>query len=180
MPTQIATLGREKTLATLARRIYRIGDDDSTMQRRAEAALLAANPRLAAKGGFRSGAAIRVPKVPGLKIAETVSRPAARATGITEETALRLQALASRIEDSLGRDSKDRAEALAQITDRAFLEQARKVLPESLELLKRSTLALNQAENEAGAQAERFAKAVQQALEGLKALEDLDRKPEPR
>lgn len=178
MPTRIATLGREKTLATLARHLYQIEDDAALT--RATAALLAANPRLADRAGFVSGATIRVPAIPGINAAAP-ARPAMLAgSGLTGEAARRLQGLASRIEDGFQQAQTQRAEALAQITDRRFLTQAAKVLPDSRGLLQQATEALKAQEDRAKIDHERLAQTVQQALDGLAALEKLGVKPGPQ
>ncbi|MEO0914970.1 MAG: hypothetical protein AAFY59_18635, partial [Pseudomonadota bacterium] len=71
MPTRIATLGRERRIATLARRVFEIeGPPRGEEQRRAEAALLRANPQLATAEGFRPGAAVVVPAVAGLRLTD--------------------------------------------------------------------------------------------------------------
>jgi len=180
MPTRIARLGRERTVATLARRVYMLDAGDTEQQRRAEAALLAANPRLASKESFRSGAAIVVPAVRGLELSEIVARPASRESGIADETALRLESLASRIEDGARRGAEKRAEALEQLRDRNFLERTRRALPEATDVLKKATERLAGDGEAAKVEAERLAKAVDTALEQLKALRALGARTGPR
>lgn len=178
MPTQIAILGREKTIATLARKIYRIeGEGAAGLQRRAEAALLATNPRLVSRDGFRSGAAIVVPRVRGLEFSDAVVGTKADGGGPTGEAKLRLQGLASRMEDGFQKDAERRAEALSRLSDREFLAEARAALPQSNPILKKLAERLAQQEEETKVEAERLAKVVDSALEGLEALEKLGRRP---
>jgi len=178
MPTRIAILGREKSIATLARKIYRIeGEGAAELQGRAEAALLAANPRLASRSGFRSGAAIVVPSVRGLELSDAVVGIQADGGGLTGEAKLRLQGLASRMEDGFQKDAERRAEALSRLSDRTFLAEARAALPESNAVLKKLAVRLAKQEEETKAEAERLAKAVDTALEGLETLEKLGSLP---
>jgi hypothetical protein len=182
MPTRIATLGRERTVATLARRLYTIeGEDKAELQRRAEAALLRANPRLASGEGFRSGGRVVVPAVIGLKRTDevtTASEPSADA--LNSEMALRLRALGSRIEDSFSRDRQAREKTTERIGARDFKAEARKALPESAKVIDQTLDRLKQAESETKVVEERLAGAVGSALEGLEAIEQLFRKSSPR
>src|SRR4051794_3437959 len=80
MKISIATLGRERSIATLTKRVYRF--DDKTppeLVERAQAALLAANPGLSAAGGFRNGLSVLVPEIAGLAPEEATRSPGADA-----------------------------------------------------------------------------------------------------
>lgn len=181
MPTNIATLGRERTIATLARRLYKIeGRGSAELQRRAEAALLAANPRLSSAEGFRAGSHVVVPTVSGLKYTAEVSGPRADGKSPTQEINLRLQALGSRIEDSLNRASANRRAALARLGDNKFVTEARTALPESEAFLSSAQKRLTQEEKEAEVADKRFQEAVSAALSGLEALDKLAGNSRPR
>jgi hypothetical protein len=182
MPTTIATLGRERTVATLARRVYQIeGRGSSELQRRAEAALIAANPRLSSSDGFRSGGQVVVPAVPGLtRTEEEVSTATADSKGLTLETVQRLQALGSRIDDSVRRASENRKQMLKRLGDRKFVAEARTALPESAQHISRAEDRLIREEEQAAAVSERFRKAVSAAVEGVKVLDELARRIGPR
>lgn len=172
MPIAIAILGRERTIATLARKVFQLdASTGSALQRRAEAALLSANPRLATADGFRSGASIVVPSVEGLQPADTVAQADASGDGIGGETRLRFQAAASRIEDRFDRAAALRKETLGRIADRGFQTEARKVLPQSLDLIKNAHKRLLREEAEAEKTAAQFQSAISQAIEGVEALE---------
>jgi hypothetical protein len=180
MPTQIAKIGRERTLARLVRRLYKIeGRESAPLQRRAEAALLSANPRLARKEGFRNGATIVVPKVEGLEVSDEVSRARADSEGPIEETALRLQALASRIEDGFERESEKREKVLSRLDDREFRAAARKALPESVKVIEKTVDRLKREAETAEAERKRFDQALGEALKDLKALDALGRRSGP-
>ena len=177
MPTIIATLGRERSIATLARRLYRIeGSSRSELQRRAESALIAANPRLSVAAGFRSGASIVVPAVPGLMHTEEVHRAVSDDTGLTTEASARLQALGSRIDDSFTRAAQDRERLLKQLDNRRFVTQAQKALPESAEHIAKAKERLEKDQQTAPEKQEQIRKSVSEAIESLKILDELTRK----
>jgi hypothetical protein len=178
MPTKIATLGRERNIVTLARRLYKIeGRGRTDLQRRAEAALIAVNPRLSSAEGFRAGRHIVVPTVSGLSHTEEVST--ADGKGPMGETTLRLQALGSLIEDSFSRASKTRQKALKHLDDSKFVTEARGALPESTKLLSRTKDRLTREEEQFEARSKVFRKAVSAALEGVKALDEMARRTGP-
>jgi hypothetical protein len=77
MPISIVTLGRERSVATLAKRAYRLDEKASPqLLERAQAALLAANPSLSAAGGFKAGKHVLVPEISGLSHGEETSAAA--------------------------------------------------------------------------------------------------------
>jgi hypothetical protein len=181
MPTRIATLGRERTVATLARRLYRIeGEGRGELQRRAEAALLAANPRLASPEGFRSGGRVLVPPVAGLTRTEEVVAADANGKGLVSEAVLRLQALESRVEDSFKLAADQRRDVLGRLDDRTFNAEAKKALAASVEHIKRTRERLKRTEEESQAAQERLQKAIASALDGMSALEAVFKKASPR
>ena len=177
MPTKIATLGRERSIATLARRIYQIeGTGTNEMLRRAQAALLAKNPRLATASGFRSGDKIVVPAVAGLRMTKEVTTSAAKGEGLNKETSLRLQALGSRVEDDFRRGSDQRQETLKLLGDRAFVKEARAALPKSSKHIAEANDRLKREEEEAKEVHDRLQNVVSSALEGIEKLDALTRK----
>jgi hypothetical protein len=181
MPTLIATLKRERDVSDLARRLCRIeGPGSAELQRRAEAALIAANPRLSSAEGFSSGGRIIVTAVPGLTRTDEVSTADPDDKGLTTETALRLQALGSRLEDGSRRAAEKRREVLERLGDREFVAAARAALPESVEQIAKARDRLKREEEQAGAVLERFRKALDAASEGLKVLDKLARRTGPR
>ena len=177
MPTMIAKLGREKSITTLAKRLYAIeGRNAAKMQRQAEKALLAANPRLSKKEGFRIGAAINVPRITGLKVKGDVEEAKADGSGVVAESSLRLQLLASRIEDGF-RTSMDRQEqALEKLGDRQFIAQALKALPDNRRLLASAADRLKEQSVKDQEEAKRFETVLKQAQDSLAALQDLSNK----
>lgn len=179
MPTaKVFTLGRERTVATLARKVFDIENQPNAaeLQRKAEAAILAANPRLAKREGFNTGDRIVVPAVTGLKLADDVSRSTAKGDGLTSEATLRLETAASRMKDAFGRDSEARKEALGRVTDRTFLAEARAALPQSVGFLQKTAERLRAEEEGQKANAERMQKAVSDAMEAVKQIDGIARR----
>lgn len=180
MPSRIATLGRERTVATLARRIYKVdGRDVAEKQRRAEAALIRANPRLVDAKGFRSGGRVVVPAVAGLAMTDEVTATKPTGEGLNSEAGLRLRTLESRIEDSFGRDRATREKTIGRLEDRDFKAEARKVLPDSAKAIDQALERLKKGEDETKVVEERLARAVGSALEGLEAIEAVFKKSGP-
>lgn len=176
MPMQIARLGRERTIATLAKRVYRTEAAEPELIRRAEAALLAANPRLSDKESFRSGANVVVPQVPGLEISEAVLTAQAETGGVADEAALRLAALGSALEDGYARGAARRAETAQRLKDSDFTKRARKALPESAEVLEKAAERLGKQAEEAEADRDRLLAAAERAGAAWRRLEELARR----
>ncbi|QHQ36664.1 hypothetical protein [Algicella marina] len=174
MPTRIATLGRERRIATLARRVYRIeGTGSAESQRLAEAALLRANPRLATPEGFRNGAAIVVPAVRGLELAEAVLATRAAPEDLAGETRLRLQASASRIEGRFVAAEASAAASLQQIQDPAFRRTLARTLPEAEELVATAERNIAQRRSENAERNGLFQEALTEAISAVEVLQKL-------
>ena len=183
MPTaKLLTLGRERTVATLARKMFQIDDGPNArlLQRKAEAAILKANPRLRTREGFRTGARIVVPAVTGLRLAAEVSRTDTSGDGLTNEAALRLAAAGSRFADAFSRAAEERKETLARVEDREFVAEARRALRQSGPFLTGAAQRLRREEREAQEIAERMEKAVSLATEAIEQLESIAKQVTPR
>jgi hypothetical protein len=95
MPISIVQVNRERSLSGLAKRVYRIeGPGSAELTRRAEAALLAANPHLSERTSFRAGVTVLVPDVPGLDFSDEPRSAAREADGILGSIDRSLAALA--------------------------------------------------------------------------------------
>lgn len=176
MTTRIAKLGRERSLATLAKRVYEIGDEvPPALLRLAEARLLAANPRLAASEGFASGASIVVPAVPGLRHAEKIAEADVSGAGMTAETAARLEAAQSRIDDALRLSAQSRAETAKRLGDRSFVADAEKGLPQAAEFLAAAKERLAADEKTDAEAADRLRAGIAGAIDAMKSLDALIR-----
>ncbi|MEX0348090.1 MAG: hypothetical protein AB3N15_01610 [Paracoccaceae bacterium] len=170
--TRIVTLGRERTLSTLARRIFEIpsGRAGQAQLRRAEAALLRANPRLRNAEGFRSGASVVVPAATGLRPTATVRQADLTSDTLGIETELRLQAAASRIEDAFRGASEQRRETLERLGTRGFVAAATRALPQAREQMARARDRLGREEQLAEEVQARLVQGVADAIEALEAL----------
>jgi hypothetical protein len=169
MAKTVASVGREKTLATLARNLFVAeGPNAAELQRRAESALLAANPGLAQ--GLTPGAAVVVPTVPGLRPSARAAAASADLQGLLTETAIRLRTAAASAETGYAQ-SRARAEAaLALLGDGQFVAAATKALPASRPLLAEAGKAVKerQAAEETGRAA--LASGIEKALAEIDAL----------
>jgi hypothetical protein len=174
MAETIAKLGRERSLSTLAKRLFVIeGPDAERKLKHAEAALLRANPHLAKAEGFASGQTVIVPGNIGLAPTDRVTQPGKSTTGLLDETGTRLEAagaaLAQRFRESAEKDEA----ALGRVGDRAFVQKLRRALPESADLLRETERTIAGRTAADRARAESFAKAIEDAQKELATLRAL-------
>ncbi|MHA6262331.1 hypothetical protein ACXYMO_03940 [Arenibacterium sp. CAU 1754] len=174
MANKLAKLGRERSLRTLAQRLFVIDGPDATEKlRHAEAALLRANPDLAKPEGFSSGKRVIVPGDIGLAATDRVEKTGESASGLLDETGVRLdlagKAFAQRF-DAAGRAD---AAKLEKIADRTFVRNLRKALPETAAILPKTRETLGKRAEEDKDRAERFSKSIAEAQEMLAALRAL-------
>ena len=176
MPTSVARLGREKRIATLARNVFVIeGPDKANQQRRAERALLKANPQLATEADFTAGASVIVPSVRGLRTTDRVSTTTAELDGLLADAAVRLAESATLIEIGFARSAKRSEEALARLDDREFVATARKAVKESAKLMTSVRKRLVQDSETADARNATLKNAVKRALADVDRLSKLAR-----
>jgi hypothetical protein len=171
---RIATLGRERSIATLAKNAYKIvGRDSAKLQLRAEAALLRANPHLATAEGFRYGSAVLVPNVKGLQFSDTVAVSRPDASGLTDETSLRLKAGAARIEESFQRFEKSAETKLELLDNTRFRSEFKKISPEADRLVAQSREQLKKSQVENKTKRASLQTAISNALEIIETLQKL-------
>lgn len=156
----------EKKVADFVARIY--GDLKAADAKRAEEALLRANPQLRKPGEVKPGALIVVPPVPGL---------AAKATGGDENPpAARVAAIRDALESYHQQLVKAHAAELTEQREAADLLKSREVkelpkrVPDAAKLLDRVAEALKERAEEAKSRAV-FLKTVERARSDLDALE---------
>lgn len=177
MATAIARLEREKSLSTLAKRLYVIeGESAAADQKRAERALLRANPGLSSRRAFRAGRTIVVPSDVGLATRERVSKPTTDLTGTLEETGTRLELAARLLEDQFERASASDKETMERLSDRKLVADLRAALPESPKILARASAAVKERGSLNAASSKRYEKAFEQAFAELDRLKKLARK----
>ena len=114
-----------------------------------------------------------VPGNIGLGPSERVTLPVKGGTGLLDETGMRLEAageaLAQRFKEGAEKDEA----TLGRVGDRAFLQQLRRALPESAELLRETGETVAKRTKADRARAESFAKAIDDAQKELAKLRDL-------
>jgi hypothetical protein len=174
MADRLAKLGRERSLKTLAQRLFVIeGPNAAAKLRHAEKALLRANPELGKTEGFNAGRPVIVPGDIGLEVSERVDRTPENASGLLEETGTRLELAGKTLSQRYqAAESADRAK-LEQISDRTFVSKLRKALPASAGILAKTRENLGKRAEEDKARAERFSKSIDEAQERLAALRKL-------
>lgn len=159
----IATYKGEKQIGELVTRLY--GEVRGEQAKRAEAALVKANPQLAELGGLKRGAPIVVPAVPGLRAAEKSehAEPA-------PESVVAVRAALKAYRRQLGAALDAERAAIAATTDLVKSKEIRRLAkdaPEAAPYLEQTAAALKQR----GADAE----LAMQFLKGLaKAEADLE------
>jgi hypothetical protein len=167
MPLATARISRERTLSTLVRNLFVIeGPDAADQARRAEAALLRANPHLADRENFAAGTVVAIPSDIRLKRTERVAVRTEGIGGLLSESAERLDLLIALARDRLKAEATEAKAYLAQIDDDKFrravtsqstdgeklIEAARKTQGERAETVEARLKTL--AEAAEGAQAE--------------------------
>ncbi|WP_353474584.1 hypothetical protein PVT71_21800 [Salipiger sp. H15] len=170
MPNAIATLGRERTVATLARRLYALDASDGATQARAERALLRANPRLRSAAGFRSGADIVVPELEGLGFTDAVERPGTGGQGPLDAVTTALREMASRAEDRARLAEERREEIEKRTGDAGFVREARRALPEAVDLIGKARARLETERAQAAEVEQRLQKGIAEALKAVETL----------
>jgi hypothetical protein len=131
MALRIAHIKREKSLAAIARRVYRIeGPQAAELTRRAEVALLAANPTLGERAGFRAGGRVVVPSIAGLSPADAATTEASsEAAGVLEAIEGEFAAFSGRAEDAFQRAGKEAEKTAAELKSRALQQIIEKNAP---------------------------------------------------
>lgn len=174
MPTSVARLGREKRIETLAKNLFVIdGPDKAGKLRRAERALLKANPHLATEAGFTSGAAVIVPSLRGLRKSDRVSTTVADLDGLLADAAARFDACATVIGIGFTESAKRNNESLARLSDRKFVDTARKAVKESAKLIASAREHLKQESETSDARRAPLDDAVKRAQADIDRLSKL-------
>lgn len=180
MARSIAKIGDEKDLTALVRALYRFDDgEDPVLLRRAARALLAANPQLRTKRGFRAGVLVLVPTIEGFTFGDRVETRQEGLDEVVTEAALRLKELAARI-DERTRGSKRRRERALKLAAKAKLRDTAKMrLPSSLPLIEKSTANLREEAEAVEARGKALQDAVAVALDQVERIASRGRGPGP-
>jgi hypothetical protein len=115
----------EKKLADVVGRAF--GDLSAAHARRAEAAILRANPQLADPGGLQSGAVIVVPPVPGLRRAAADDAAAAPASELVAELSESLDGYRKELTETMRRERAAEKELTALLKSKELIAAAREL-----------------------------------------------------
>jgi hypothetical protein len=174
MADTVAKLGRERSLSTLAKRLFVIeGPDAERKLKHAEAALLHANPDLATADGFAVGRTVIVPGTIGLAATDRVAQPKEGAAGLFDEMELRLQGAGAALATRIAEAERAVESALERVSDRRFAQKLRRALPDSTGLLAETRETLKQRREAEKARAATFANAIEDARTELAKLRAL-------
>lgn len=132
MPLMIAEVNRERTVAGLVRNLFDIrGEGSAELRRRAEEALVRANPRLIQPNAVRRGVAVVVPEVVGLNLTDRVRGLDSENTGpVTERLEKDLQDLGALAETGLAAAKTQSAETVKHLKDKQLIDQISKEAPD--------------------------------------------------
>ncbi len=171
MQRSFATVKSERTIATLAKRLFDIqGASASEAQKIAEAALLRANPELVGAGGFKPGRIVVVPSDTGLKPTDRVTAPEGGVEGALADTAIRLKLAGQLLDDELEKDAAKAEKSLSQLADDEFVAQLRKAAPEGARLIPDIRKAIEDRTASNARVKAQFASALEQGSKELERL----------
>ena len=128
MALKVATIERQRTLAGLAKTLYAVKDAPE-LQKKAEEALVRANPHLAEEGKLKSGETVVVPDVKGLDRAKDATARFAD-DPLGDRGAERLRRLSAASEKLAAAAAKAGEAAAAALKDRTFTAALAKTHPE--------------------------------------------------
>jgi hypothetical protein len=179
MAKTVASIGKEKTVATLARNLFVVdGPYTARLQQRAESALLAANPRLAE--GLAPGATVVVPAVPGLGPSARAATASTDLEGLLTETAIRLKTAASSIDNGFAQSQARAGAALERLGQRQFVAAATKALPASRALIEEASKSIKERQAAEHSRRGEFTTAIDKALSQIDDLSGRVRRSAPK
>ncbi|NVO58256.1 hypothetical protein HW561_20940 [Rhodobacteraceae bacterium B1Z28] len=179
MPIGIARVGREKSIATLARNLYRLDDATPADLRRVERELLKANPDLKRKESFVPGRILIVPGIRGIRPSDRVEAQSTDLAGLLGDAAARLALGAQLAAKGVSTAEVEIKDGLAQLNDASFRKVAKAALPESPKLIQATVNGLEK-ENEAlTSRARDLTRAFAEAQEKVTELSRVIRNVKP-
>ncbi len=174
MPLATARISRERTLSTLARNLFVFeGPDAADQVRRAEAALLRANPHLADRENFTAGTVVAIPADIGNKRTERVAVRAEGIGGLLSESAERLDLIIALARDRLKAEATEAKAYLARIDDDRFRRAVTSQSPNGEKLLEAARKAQGERAETVDARLNTLAEAADAAQAELKRLMEL-------
>lgn len=171
MPLTTARITRERTLSTLVRNLFVLdGPTAAEDARRAEAAILRANPHLAERDAFRAGAVVVIPSDLGLSRTDRVAVREATPGALLEETADRIEQVRVLAEERLKREAESARAFLAQLEDPRFRRAVTAQSERAEAMLDRAKDVQSRRLDDASARIQAVAAAMSAAQEELKRL----------
>jgi hypothetical protein len=171
MPMTITRIARERTLATLVRNLFVFeGRDAAAQAKRAETALLRANPHLADRAAFTTGAVVAIPADIALKRSD---RDAARPEGIggvLAESADRLDLVHAVAQVALKQEAAEASAYLERLRDDAFRRAVTSQAASGARILEEAQAAQKARLESADARTREIAAAVEAAQAEIRAL----------
>jgi hypothetical protein len=127
---RVIKLDRDTKLEDLASIAYAVaGPASGDVERRAGAALLAANPRLAGVTVVPRGTALLVPQVSGLAAGARTAAPATAAGEQLEEVSAKLKPALDHVRDAAKREAEETAKTLKLLGSAAFKKMVQEQAP---------------------------------------------------
>jgi hypothetical protein len=175
MPDRIARIERERTVKTLAKNLLP-AEASAADLRRAEAALLKANPQLARPEGFRPGAPVVTPGDLGIAWGDRVETAETSLAGLTVTARARLEAADAAVRAAFDAEEKARDRRKAVLGDSAFRKAVEQAGPVAEQLAKQAAATLEKAAAAAPTRLEAFTKGLAGSLEEIERLRALAEK----
>jgi len=174
MPLATARISRERTLPTLVRNLFVIeGPDAAGQARRAEAALLRANPHLADRDNFAAGTVVAIPSDIGLKRTERVAVRTEGIGGLLSESAERLDLVVALARDRLKAEATDAKSYLERIEDDRFRRAVTSQSPDGAKLLEEARKTQGQRAETVDTRMKALAEAAEAAQAEIRRLMEL-------
>jgi hypothetical protein len=174
MPLATARISRERTLSTLVRNLFVFeGPGAAEQARRAEAALLRANPHLADRENFAAGTVVAIPSDIGLKRTDRVAVRTEGIGGLLSESAERLDLLLALARDRLKAEATDAKSYLERLEDDKFRRAVTSQSPDGAKLLEEARKAQGERAETVDARIKALAEATEVAQAEIKRLMDL-------
>lgn len=169
-------LGNEKTLRSLVNRIYVIeGRGAAALRKRAEMAVLEANPALARREGFKPGATVIVPRVPGLQLREQPRRGGSTKrpqdlSAVVKYATDQVRGAQVQLEQFDKRADEKAEEGLKRLKEQQFQKRLKTELPDKTGLLKTAATGIAKRQEQRKARLNATSQALEQAAAALGAL----------
>ncbi len=140
MPQRIAKIGRERSVKTLTRNLFVVDQQTNrATTKRAEAAILRANPQLRTAKGFKSGTRIVIPGNIRLRPTKRIEAVETSLPGVLQEASERLQIGEKAAREAFSKSNREAGMAMVTLKDRKFRQIISKQSEKGAEILKAAT-----------------------------------------